>query len=120
MDATTKLALAVVAAAVILVVGYVGYNEYARARDVDQAQQALDAFRSNAQQAVDESRRAAQVGEQQREAYQRWQQARRRLAVNQRCVAGAVVQVDGNTYTQLGTIAQPIHCQGDYADQPLR
>lgn len=120
MDSTAKLAVAIVAAALILVCGYVAYNEHVHDRDVDQAQRALDTFRQNAQQVVDQGRRAAQVSEQQQEAYQRWQQARRRLAPNQRCVGSAVVQVDGSSYTQLGTIAQPIHCDGDFADQPLR
>jgi hypothetical protein len=42
------------------------------------------------------------------------------LAANQRCIAGSVVQVDGSTYTQLGTIAVPVHCFGSYADRPIR
>lgn len=120
MDSTTKLAVAVVAAAVILVCGYVAYGEYSRSRDIDQAQQALDALRQNAQQAVEQGRRVVQVSEQQQAAEQAWQQHRRRLAVNQRCVGGVVIQVQGNTYTQLGTIAQPVHCSGGFADQPLR
>ena len=48
------------------------------------------------------------------------EQARYRLALNQRCVGGVVVQVDGSSYTQLGTIASPVHCAGDRADRPIR
>jgi Tfp pilus assembly protein PilE len=120
MDSTTKLAVAVVAAAVILVCGYVAYNEHVRSSDTDQAQRALDAFRQNAQELAEQGRRAVQVSEQQQAAEQAWQQRRRRLAVNQRCVGGVVIQVQGNAYTQLGTIAQAVHCSGDFADQPLR
>lgn len=120
MDSTSKLAVAVVAAALILVVGYVAYNEYSRARDVDQAQQALDAFQQNARRLTDQARSAVEGSGQRQATYQRWQQESRRLAVNQRCVGGSVVQVQGSTYTQLGTIECPIHCSGDFADQPLR
>ena len=120
MDSTTKLAVAVVAAAVILVCGYVAYNEHVRARDVDEAQQALDAFRQNAQQAVEQGQRAVRVSEQQREA-DLWRELdRARLGVDQRCIGGVVIQVQGNAYTQLGTISHPVHCSGDFADQPLR
>ncbi|RUL78765.1 hypothetical protein [Dyella choica] len=120
MDGSTKLAFAVVAAAVILIGGYIAYNEFSRARDVGQAQQALDTFRQNAQQVVYQGRQDAQVSAQRQAAYQQWQQERRRLALNQRCVDGAVVQIEGSSYTQLGTLAQPIHCSGRLADQPLR
>jgi hypothetical protein len=44
----------------------------------------------------------------------------RRLALNQRCVGGVVVQVDGSTYTQLGSISNPVRCSGQYADQAIR
>lgn len=120
MEESTKLALAVVVAAVILVGGYVGYREWSRSRDIDEAQQALDAFHEQSRQIVDDSRRVAQAAAQQQASYQWHEQERRRLLFGQRCVAGAVVQVEGNTYTQLGTISQPIHCSGVYADQPLR
>ena len=120
MDSTTKLAVAVVAAAVILVCGYVVYNEHVHARDMDEAQQALDAIGQNARRAVEQGQRAVQVSEQQSAAEQAWQRERRRLAMNQRCVGGVVIQVQGNAYTQLGSIAQPVHCSGELADQPLR
>ena len=45
---------------------------------------------------------------------------RRELAGNQRCVGGVVVVVDGVTYTQLGTVGDPVRCQGHYADRPIR
>ncbi len=120
MDAVSKLALAVVASAVILVGGYVGYHEYARARDMQQAQDALDQLRQNGAQAVAQARQSALAQQEQQLAYQRWLQARRQLALDQRCVDGAVVQIQGNSYTQVGTIEHPVHCNGRYADQPLR
>lgn len=45
---------------------------------------------------------------------------RRTLGPHQRCYAGAVVQVSGSTFTQLGSISYPIHCVGNLADKPLR
>lgn len=120
MSETTKLALAVVVAAVILIGGYVAYSEFARARDVDQAQQSLDAFRQHAQETVADARRVAQVSQDQQTLYQRREWERRRLAANQRCVGGSVVEIQGSVYTQLGSIADPIHCSGDVADRPLR
>jgi hypothetical protein len=98
----------------------VAYNEHVRARDMDEAQQALDAFRQNAAQAADSLRRDVQASARQRAVDQWREREHRRLALDQRCVAGAVVEVHGNAYTQLGTIAQPIHCAGEFADQPLR
>lgn len=127
MDDSSKLGLAVVAAAAILVGGYVAYNEYARARDVDQAQQVLDQLRQSGQHVVDQYQQSVQQVQTARwqETIYDWERRqdaleRRHLAPNQRCVGGSVVQVQGNVYTQLGTIAQPIHCDGVYADQPLR
>jgi hypothetical protein len=120
MDESSKLALAVVAAAVILVGGYVAYNEFSRARDVDQAQQVLDSFRENGRQVVDEARRSQAAVAQQQAIYEWRERSRRLLAPDQRCVGGAVVQVRGNVYTQVGTIDRPVHCDGWYADQPLR
>lgn len=127
MEASTKLALAVVGAAAILIGGYIAYSEWSRARDEDQAQQALEQLQRSGQQVVAQYHQSMQQDQRQvadalarQAAYERSQQDRRRLALNQRCVGGVVVQVQGNVYTQLGTIAQPIHCDGLFADRPLR
>lgn len=45
---------------------------------------------------------------------------RYRLASDQRCYGGAVIQIRGNVYTQIGDAARPVHCVGDYADLPVR
>lgn len=45
---------------------------------------------------------------------------RYRLASDQRCYGGAVIQIRGNVYTQIGDAARPVHCVGDYADSPPR
>lgn len=42
------------------------------------------------------------------------------LRPDERCVGGAVIEVRGNVYTQLGSIAEPVHCVGRVADRPLR
>jgi len=45
---------------------------------------------------------------------------RRTLGSNQRCVGGVVLIVNGSSYTQLGTVGDPVRCNGQYADRPLR
>lgn len=45
---------------------------------------------------------------------------RRLLTGNQRCVGGVVVVADGTSYTQLGTVGDPVRCDGRYADRPIR
>lgn len=77
-----------------------------------------------AQQEAAEQLRQVQQQEAERmrytQAYEATERARHVLAPDQRCVGGAVVQVDGNTYTQIGTIEHPVHCAGRMADVPLR
>lgn len=46
--------------------------------------------------------------------------SRRRLAADQRCVAGVVIVAHGSTYSDLGTVGNPVKCSGGYADRPLR
>lgn len=74
----------------------------------------------NIAQLAENAHRQAVADAQRQAAYQQWQQDRRRLAADQRCVGGVVIEVKGNVYTQLGSIAQPIHCDGIFADRPLR
>ena len=70
-----------------------------------------DQARYDAQQRQHQAQQAAQ------DAYER---SRRTLASNQECVGGAVVQVEGHSYTQVGSLSQPVHCMGRMADVPLR
>lgn len=88
-------------------------QQQAVAQAQDQAQQRIAAISEQARQDFE-------AGQRQQAAFQRSQLERRRLASNERCVGGAVVRVQGNAYTQLGTIGQPVHCSGDLADQSLR
>jgi hypothetical protein len=127
MDDSTKIAIGVVAAAFVLVFGFVGYHEYERQRDQDEARQLLARMAVQGQQVVQQYqdgllRARADVQRQlaaQTDASLR-DRLRYALAGDQRCVNGTVVQVDGSTYTQLGSIQYPIHCDGSYADRPLR
>jgi hypothetical protein len=81
---------------------------------------ALDAEQQAEQQVVDQANETLHVSQQQ--AYQRDVERRYhlRLGADQSCVGGVVIERHGSAFTQLGSIAQPIHCQGIYADQPLR
>lgn len=120
MDGSSKIALAIIAGAALVVVAFVGYQEMDRQRTINQVNEGIHAFLDQANQAEAQSNAQA--------AYQRqreWDQyrdnlARRTLSSNQRCYGGAVVEVHGSTYTQLGTISNPIHCSGTLADRPLR
>lgn len=127
MDGSTRLGICIVAGALIVTVGTIGYHEFERQRDIAEAQailqQGADAMhqaiaQGDAQYAQERARLAAQA------AYQRQQQAyeasRYVLSDDQQCVGGAVIQVVGNSYTQIGSIAQPVHCVGRRADRPLR
>ncbi|MHB1271512.1 MAG: hypothetical protein ACYCZD_01875 [Rhodanobacter sp.] len=131
MDGSSRIALAILAAALLLVLGFVGYREFSRQRDMEQGaavmQQILDSGRdmdrrSASAAAVMNARTVAEsrAVEQHRQdlVVQAW--ARRRLASDQRCVGDVVVQVDGSMYTQLGSITNPVHCSGLYADRPIR
>jgi hypothetical protein len=71
-------------------------------------------------QAAVESQQRMVKAEQGRRDNQRVQLARRQLASNQRCVGGAVVVVSGSSYSQLGTVGDPVRCNGRYADRPIR
>jgi hypothetical protein len=70
------------------------------------------------QAAVESQQRMVKV-EQDRRDNQRVQLARRQLASNQGCVGGVVV-VSGSSYSQLGTVGDPVRCNGWYADRPIR
>lgn len=62
----------------------------------------------------------AEVERRQRQEDDQWLRERSLLQPNQRCVGGVVVQVQGSTYVQIGYPGHPAHCDGQYADQPLR
>jgi hypothetical protein len=123
MESSSRIALGVVAAAALLLVGYIGYSEFQRHRDIAEAQAALSSLAEQGRQVVAQA--------QQQEWQQAWdlrrQQVRdevnaeqsRRLSGNQRCVGGVVV-VDGASYTQLGTVGDLVRCNGQYADRPIR
>lgn len=81
-------------------------------------QEAQEAQQQAASDAAGLQERAMQVAYAQQRAAA--EQARYYLAADQRCVGGAVVQVDGRVYTQLGSISYPVHCVGRVADRPLR
>jgi len=120
MDDAGKIGAGIVAAAVVLAVAFIGYREFDRQRNIAEVNAMFRGFSElPAQmeaQAVETSRRqrAAQA---QRQAYDL---QRRALSTGQRCVAGVVIQVSGASYTQLGTVGDPVRCSGNLADRPLR
>jgi hypothetical protein len=117
MEASTKIAFGVVAAAALLLVGYIAYSEFSRNRDMEQGAAMFDQMVhgpgavTQADVWVDAPpKRPAPLVDSQR----------RLLAGDQRCVGGVVVVVAGSTYTQLGTVGDPVRCSGRYADRPIR
>ncbi|GLQ95550.1 hypothetical protein [Dyella acidisoli] len=121
MDASTKWAAAIVAAAAIMVGGYVAYSKYAQSRDGEQAHQASTSLQQQPQKTVETDQRlvsqtqqpdpriAADVAEL-RTQY-------RHLAPNERCVDGVVIQVNGATYAQSGSSGRSVRCTGSYAER---
>lgn len=127
MDAANKIALGMVGAAALLLFGFIGYREYARQRDINEMQEALRGVVQVGQQAMAETASQTRVWREQQAAEARAERVRQAiesarydLAPSQRCVGGVVLEVQGNVYTQVGSIAQPIHCVGRRADRPLR
>jgi len=120
MDALTRIAGSIVASALGLYVGFVGYREFARQRDINQVQVAIQQLSDSAKQALAQS--------QAQDAYSRELQRRkvaadrrrRELEGGQQCVGGVVVVVNGSSYTQLGSVGDPVRCNGSYADRPIR
>ena len=118
MDASSKLAAAVVAAAAMVVVGYASFIKHARSTDVDQAQPDLASLhqaRQNTEPASGSQARqpdpliAADVAELKTQY--------RHLAPNERCVDGVVIVVNGSTYTQPGPVGKSVRCSGGYAER---
>lgn len=122
MDGAGKIAAGIVLAAVIVVVGIVGYKEFDRRREMRDAAEIIDHFNRQIaatsqefqrQQAVDRelnsaaSLRAAELSERKRVA--------RMLLPSERCIGGTVVQVNGSSYTQVsGQQGRPVACSGRY------
>ena len=78
------------------------------------------------QAAVQLQQQQAELQQQLSESQQRQREAvamswdRRLLQGNQRCVGGVVVVAEGASYTQLGTVGDPVRCEGRYADREIR
>lgn len=110
----------VLAALILFGALVVGWRALERQRDIEDANAVLQSISTLATDAVRDGQQAeAQPQQQQRQqVVTDWR--RRELASGQRCVAGVVVVVDGTTYTQLGTVGDPVRCAGRYADRPIR
>lgn len=100
-----------------LIVFFLAAGVSAQRQVVLQVQQTTQ---QNIARIAEQARQEAVEQEAQREAYERSQLERRRLASNQSCVGGVVIEVRGTSYTQLGDLSHPVHCSGAFADQPLR
>ncbi|TBR39404.1 MULTISPECIES: hypothetical protein [Dyella] len=113
MEDSTKIALGILGAAGILLIGHIAYREYQRQRDIEEAQAVIQGWTEQLQQAAAESSRTAQRDARQRaEADERRRQALL-LRSDEQCLAGSVVTVRGNVYTQLiGQDGRPEACVG--------
>lgn len=120
MDGSSKIAAAIVGGVLFVVVAAVGYKEFDRRRAINEAAQVVQQFADEAGAAEDLGRRQQAAQYQHDMRRQADNLARRTLSSSQQCVEGAVVQVEGNVYTQVGSIQYPVRCSGRLADRPLR
>ena len=121
MEGSSKIALGFVGAAALLAVVFVGYREFDRQRNIAAVNEALAEFSKPDPFGLEADHQQAQRQQAQRQAQARAADVRRRqLAGNHRCVGGVVVVVEGSSYTQLGTVGDPVRCSGQLADRPIR
>jgi hypothetical protein len=115
MDGAGKIAAGIVLAAVVLVVGFVGYREHERNRDQEEAAQFIQQLNDQGTAMVQQYQHADAVASARRaESSERARRARM-LAPSQQCIAGTVVSVNGSTYTQsTGADGRPVACSGRY------
>lgn len=115
MDGAGKIAAGIVLAAVVLVVGFVGYLEHERNRDQEEAAQVIQQFNQQSAAIVQQYQHADAVASaRQADASERARRARM-LSPSERCIAGTVVSVNGSTYTQsTGVDGLPVACSGRY------
>jgi len=110
----------VLAALIVFGVAVIGWRAFERQRDIEDANAALQSISAYATRAMQDGQRADLQRRHQQQQQQAANSRLRELAGNQRCVGGVVVVVDGATYTQLGTVGDPVRCNGRYADRPIR
>lgn len=113
MDDSSKIALGIVGAAVAVFFCWVGYREFERQRDIDEAKAVLAQIAEIPAQMQRESAAAAEAQRRQRTAIQARDMIARTLAADERCIGGTVVRVNGSTYVQAaGSDGRPEVCEG--------
>lgn len=121
MDDSSKVALGIMGAAVVLAVAFIGYREFDRQRDIAAMNEALAEFSKPDPFGLEAEHQQAQHQQAQRRAQVRAVDVQRRqLTGDQRCVGGVVVVVSGSSYSQLGSVGDPVRCSGQLADRPIR
>jgi Flp pilus assembly protein TadB len=117
----------VLAALLIFGAVVVGWRAWERHRDIEDARAIMSNITDTVSQAVQQSQvQSADILEQRRrvaefqlrQSYEN--DLKRVLSPNQRCVGGIVVEVNGSTYTQVGSISRPVHCVDGMADRAIR
>jgi len=127
MDSASKIAFGIVGGAVVLLVGFIGYHEFERQRDIAESQAIIQNIaggfagvsRQSQQQVAQQQEAAAYAASRQQEARIRDLDSRV-LTAEMRCVGGVVLRVQGSVYTQLGAVGDPVRCSGDVADRAVR
>ena len=113
MDASSKLAVAGVATVAIMVGGYIGYGQYARGRDIGQAQQDSASLRNATEPAQRQPSQlpAFRIATDITELRTQY----RHLTPDERCVDGIVV--NASTHVQSGPAGKRMRCSGEYAER---
>lgn len=130
MDSASKIAFGMVGAALVLVAGYVGYNQYVfrQLSDLDAIKRALGASGlpapgpppSRSEYVVERDVPPLFVPALPASVSQRLTESHR-LDDSQQCIGHTVVDVHGSAYVQrVGVDGKPIRCYGGMASAPLR
>jgi hypothetical protein len=117
MDASSKLAVAGVATVAIMVGGYIGYGQYARGRDTDQAQQDSASHRNATEPAQRQPRASQLPASRIASDITELRTQYRRLTPDERCVDGIVILVNASTHAQPDSTGKRVRCSGEYAER---
>ena len=112
MDGASKIGLSIVAAAALLLFGFIAYREYEKQQAAEAIEAAVDQFQREMKQLTPARSTPSFDPRAAHEAAERWRQVLQ-LQPDEQCIGGTVVRVSGSSYTQVsGGSGRPVACAG--------